>query len=43
MIERTDPIFCRYAKAANNFGDPDYPDGVGGKVDDIGCVVVQVA
>jgi protein phosphatase PTC7 len=30
-----------YAKLAKRYGDPDYQDGVGGKVDDICCVVAS--
>ena len=30
-----------YAKQAKRNGDPDFNDGVGGKVDDVGCVVVR--
>ena len=30
-----------YAKLAKRFGDPDYPDGLGGKVDDVSCIVVS--
>lgn len=29
-----------YAKQAQRRGDPDYRDGVGGKIDDVSCVVV---
>ena len=30
-----------YAKLAQKNGDPDFADGLGGKVDDISCVVVR--
>jgi len=30
-----------YAKLAKRFGDPDYADGLGGKVDDVSCIVVS--
>ena len=30
-----------YAKQAKKNGDPDFRDGLGGKVDDISCVVVR--
>ncbi|KAL7574607.1 hypothetical protein ACA910_002960 [Epithemia clementina (nom. ined.)] len=32
-----------YAKQAKKNGDPDFADGVGGKVDDVSCVVVRYA
>ena len=32
-----------YAKQAKKNGDPDYENGVGGKVDDISCIVVRYA
>lgn len=30
-----------YAKEAQRYGDPDYADGLGGKVDDVSCIVVS--
>ena len=30
-----------YAKQAKRFGDPDFSEGLGGKVDDVSCVVVS--
>ena len=30
-----------YARQAKKFGDPDFADGLGGKVDDVSCVVVS--
>ena len=30
-----------YAKMAQRYGDPDYKDGLGGKVDDVSCIVVS--
>lgn len=30
-----------YAKMAKRYGDPDYKDGLGGKVDDVSCIVVS--
>lgn len=30
-----------YAKLAQRYGDPDFKDGLGGKLDDISCVVVS--
>jgi protein phosphatase PTC7 len=32
-----------YAKLAKKNGDPDYAEGVGGKLDDVSCVVVRYA
>eukprot|EP00977_Amphora_coffeiformis_P012542 scaffold3122_cov140-Amphora_coffeaeformis.AAC.8 len=32
-----------YAKQAKKNGDPDYADGVGGKLDDVSCIVVRYA
>jgi protein phosphatase PTC7 len=30
-----------YAKAAQRYGDPDYENGLGGKLDDVSCVVAR--
>ena len=30
-----------YAKLAKRYGDPDFADGLGGKVDDVSCIVVR--
>ena len=30
-----------YSKLAKRYGDPDYADGLGGKVDDVSCIVVS--
>jgi protein phosphatase PTC7 len=38
-LDKTAPT--PYAKLAKRYGDPDYQDGVGGKVDDICCVVAS--
>lgn len=32
-----------YAKAAKKNGDPDFAEGVGGKVDDVSCIVARYA
>lgn len=32
-----------YAKQAKKNGDPDFSDGLGGKVDDVSCVLVRYA
>ena len=34
-------VVTPYAVQARNFGDPDYSDGIGGKLDDVSCVVVR--
>lgn len=42
-VSLNDQADTPYAKLAKRNGDPDYQDGVGGKVDDVSCIIVKCA